>query len=77
MIGDVGFAEVVELLHASQRVLGHEINPKVYSVKEWTARRAAPDAFLRDVLAKPKIFVLGTEDELEKPRRAKPLKRRA
>jgi len=77
VIGDVGFAEVVKLLHASQSVLGREINPKVYSLKEWTAKRAAPDAFLRDVLAKPKIFVIGTEDELAKPRRAQPRSRRA
>jgi predicted nucleotidyltransferase len=77
VIGDVGFAEVVKLLHASQGALGREINPKVYSLKEWTAKRAAPDAFLRDVLAKPKIFVIGTEDELEKPRRPKPRSRRA
>jgi predicted nucleotidyltransferase len=77
VIGDIGFAEVVKLLHAAQGVLGREINPKVYSVKEWTARRAAPDAFLRDVLAKPKIFVIGTEDELAKPRRAQPRNRRA
>jgi predicted nucleotidyltransferase/DNA-binding transcriptional ArsR family regulator len=77
VIGDIGFAEVVKLLHASQRELGREINPKVYSVKEWTAKRAAPDGFLRDVLAKPKMFVIGTEDELAKPRRAKPRTRRA
>jgi len=77
LIGDIGFAEVVKLLHPSQRVLGREINPKVYSLKEWTAKRAAPDAFLRDVLAKPKIFVIGTEDELAKPRRAKPRTGRA
>ncbi len=37
---------------------------------------ATPDAFLRDVLAKPRIFVIGTEDELAKPRRAKPRNRR-
>ena len=77
VIGDIGFGEAVKLLHASQRVLGREVNPKVYSVKEWTAKRAARDAFLRDVLGKPKIFVIGTEDELEKPRRAKPRVRRA
>jgi len=61
----------------SEDTLGREINPKVYTLKEWTDKRAAPDAFLRDVLAKPKIFVIGTEDELAKPRRAKPRNRRA
>ena len=77
VIGDIGFADAVKLLHASQRVLGREINPKVYSLKEWSTKRAAPDAFLRDVLAKPKIFVIGTEDELAKSRRAEPRNRRA
>ena len=76
VIGDIGFAAVVKLLHASQGALGREINPKVYSLKEWTAKRAAPDAFLRDVLAKPKIFAIGTEDELAKPSRAQPRNRR-
>ena len=65
------------LLRPDEALLGREINPKVYSLKEWTAKRAAPDAFLRDVLAKPKIFVIGTEDELAKPRRAKPRSLRA
>ncbi len=77
VIGDIGFAEVVKLLHASQATLGREINAKVYSLKDWSAKRTTPDAFLRDVLAKPKIFVIGTEDELAKSRRPKPRNRRA
>ena len=77
VIGDVGFAEVVKLLHTAQGVLGREINPKVYALKEWTAKRATPNGFLRDVLAKPKIIVIGTEDELAKPRRAQPRSGRA
>jgi len=36
----------------------------MYCLMEWTAKRAAPDAFLRDGLAEPKIFVIGTEDAL-------------
>jgi hypothetical protein len=36
----------------------------VYGVKEWKQKRRSPDAFLRDVLAKPKIFVIGSEREL-------------
>jgi predicted nucleotidyltransferase len=77
VIGDIGFGDAVKLLHASQRVIGREINPKVYSVKEWTTKRAAPDAFLREVLGKPKIFVIGSEHELEESRRSKSRGRRA
>lgn len=70
IVGEVGFGEAVRLLHPAQTVLAREIAPKVYGVKEWAQKRRAPDAFLREVLAKPKIFVIGTEHELGKPPRA-------
>jgi predicted nucleotidyltransferase len=70
IVGDIGFGEAVRLLHPAQASLGREISPKVYGRTEWARKRRAPDAFLREVLAKPKIFVIGTEDELGKPARA-------
>lgn len=30
------------LLHPAQEVLGREISPRVYSVKEWRQKRRAP-----------------------------------
>ena len=70
IVGDVGFGEAIKLLYPAQTTLGREITAKVYSEKEWTQKRRAPDAFLREVVAKPKIFVIGTEHELGKPARA-------
>jgi predicted nucleotidyltransferase len=64
VIGELGFGEAVKLLHPAQETLGREISPKVYSAKEWKQKRRSPDAFLREVLAKPKIFVMGSEREL-------------
>jgi hypothetical protein len=64
VIGELGFADAVKLLHPAQETLGREISPRVYGVKEWNQKRRSPDAFLRDVLAKPKIFVMGNEREL-------------
>jgi len=55
---------------------GRKIKHKACSLVEWTAKRAAPDAFLRDVLAKPRIFVIGIEDELAKFGRPQPRSRR-
>ncbi len=70
IVGDVGFGEAVRLLHPAQATLAREIAPKVYGMKEWAQKRRVPDAFLREVLAKPKIFVIGADHELGKPRRA-------
>ena len=63
LVGDVSFGQVVGLLHPVQIALGREVNPKIFSASEF-ASRAASDSFLRDVLAKPKIFLIGSEDDL-------------
>jgi len=65
LIGDLNFAEVVRLFYPVQSALGREINPKVYSSAEWRAKVTAGDTFALDVLAKPKIFLIGTEHDLE------------
>lgn len=64
LIGDLGFREAVELLHPCQATLGREINPKLFSASEFTDK-AATEPFLIDVLAKPKIFLIGTAHDLE------------
>lgn len=61
VIGDCGFGEVVGHLYPSQTELQREINPKVYSVREWQALVAGQAAFVRDLLNKPPLFVLGNE----------------
>lgn len=77
IIGDLGFGDAVKLLHPAQETLGREIVPRVYSPKEWKQKLGSPDAFVRDVLAKPKIFVIGTERELGQPGRTNARARRA
>jgi len=63
VIGDMGFSEVAEAVYSAQEVLGREINPKVYSVDEWNQRLEKKDAFIKELLAKPKLFITGSEDE--------------
>lgn len=63
LIGEVGFGRAVELLHPAQADLGREINPSVFSVAEFSAKASA-EPFLRDVLAKPKIFLIGNDHDL-------------
>ena len=64
LIGELGFREAVELLHPSQALLGREVNPKVFSAREFTAK-AITEPFLVDILAKPKIFLIGNAHDLE------------
>lgn len=64
LIGDANFAEAVALMHPLQETLGREINPKVYSKAEWSSLVKKQSAFVRDVLGKPRLFVIGDEKTL-------------
>ena len=63
LIGDIGFAEVVNLLYPVQATLGREVNPKVFTAVEFSTK-VTTEPFLRDVLAKPKIFLIGGDNDL-------------
>jgi predicted nucleotidyltransferase len=65
LVGDAGFREVVQALYPAQAQLGREVAPKVFGIEEFAAKARA-EPFLRDVLARPKIFLIGNADELEK-----------
>lgn len=71
LIGDIGFRQAVELLHPTQAVLGREVNPKVLSAEEFSAK-APTEPFLAEVLAKPKLFLIGSTHELEELARHQP-----
>lgn len=64
IIGSLGFGDVVQLLHPAQAILQREINPVVYSIEEFQRRVKNNDSFVNEVLAKPKLFIIGTENEL-------------
>lgn len=64
LIGDINYKEVVQLLHPLQEQLGREINPKILSVKEWGKLIKDNGAFVQDVMNKPKLFIIGNEQQL-------------
>ena len=64
VVGDAGFADIVEATYEAQLVLGREINPKVMSESEWKAKKAAHNSFIQDVLNKPRIMLIGDADAL-------------
>ncbi len=64
VIGDIGFGDVVGMLHESQATLKREINPVVYSVDSFKSRVEKSDSFIKEILNKPKLFIIGSEHEL-------------
>ena len=72
IIGSVDFGVVVDALHPAQQRLARDINPKVFSTREWKAKVRDRNPFVTDVLSKKKIFLVGDEDGLTELSRHKP-----
>lgn len=66
IIGALGFTEAVRLLYPVQATIGREINPKVFTVKEWRAKMEAGDSFVQDVLNNPPIFLIADDSDFAK-----------
>ena len=64
LIGSISFGDAVQALYSTQAKLQRELNPVVYSVEEFKRRFENNDSFIKEVLAKPKLFIIGTEHEL-------------
>jgi predicted nucleotidyltransferase len=66
VLGDLGFADLVRAVHPPQEVLRREINPVLYSMDEFMRRVQNGDAFATELLAKPKLMLMGDKDDLGK-----------
>lgn len=64
IVGDVAHRTVASGLRSAGERIGREINPHFYPVEEFRRRLARGDHFLGDVMAKPKLFIVGGEHEL-------------
>jgi predicted nucleotidyltransferase len=64
VVGDAGLSELSPALHEAQERLGREVNASTYSVAEFRKKLKSKHHFLSAVLDKPKLFIVGTEDDL-------------
>lgn len=62
VVGTAGFADVVDRIANAQKTLNREINPTVYTAREFTSKLRGN--FLKTVLGGKKLFIIGDEDDL-------------
>ena len=60
----VGYADLYPALEAIGGRLGRTINPTVYTRKQLAKRRQEDAAFIKRVLAQPKVWIIGSDDVL-------------
>ena len=64
VLGEVGLADVVAAVLPLRGRLGREVNPVVMAASEFNGLRKKNDRFVTRVMREPKLFVMGTGDEL-------------
>ncbi len=65
VIGDVGLRTLSGWLSGVSEQIGREINPRVMTEHEFRKRRHSHDHFLTHVLESEKLFIKGSEHDLE------------
>ena len=64
VLGTLPYASLVKALYPAQETLQREINPVLYTTQEFAQRQVANDPFLRELMSRPKLFVIGTDHDL-------------
>ena len=64
IIGEVNENKLVELCRKLEKDLQREINYTLYSESDFARKKKAKDPFILELLKQPKIFLIGSEDEL-------------
>jgi len=60
----VTYPDVYAVLEPLHENLGRQVNPTVYTRKTFSRRRKSDNSFVKRVLDQPKIWIVGSEDDL-------------
>lgn len=67
---DLSFPEAIQALTKAEQEIRRSINPSIYGQNDWRRKLAEKGGFLQRVLAQPRIFLIGSDDDLPKPRKS-------
>jgi predicted nucleotidyltransferase/DNA-binding HxlR family transcriptional regulator len=65
VIGQLGLRDLSRLLSGIEEKIGREVNPHVLRQEEFKKRVRAREHFVSSVMETPKIFIIGSQRELE------------
>jgi len=61
----LGLADLYEHLHDAETALGRTVNPNIMTADEWKRKRDVPDSFVARIASQPRLFVLGSTNDLD------------
>lgn len=66
IIGELTLRDVVKALGKVREAIGRELNPSVFSLREYQDKLANANHFLRSIASEPKVFLIGENDDVRK-----------
>jgi hypothetical protein len=66
----LSFSDAIKALTTAEQQIGRSISPTIFGVDEWQAKLGEEGGFPQRVLAQPKLFLIGTEDDLPTARKS-------
>jgi len=63
---DLNYAELYSALQDVEDRVRRKVNPVFLAVDEWRRRSSRSDSFLKKLGAQPKLFIVGSEDDLRR-----------
>jgi len=66
IVGKVHLEKIKEIVSATEKRRGQEINYTIMTEDEFIFRKKRNDDFLKNILSQPQVIILGDEDELNK-----------
>jgi predicted nucleotidyltransferase len=66
IIGDgLSYSAIYSALQSAERALRRPVNPNLVTAAEWASKLASKNSFISRVSQQPKLFVIGSNDELD------------
>lgn len=63
----LSYSDVLAYLTEAETRLGRTINPTLYKPGDFSRKLGEESAFLKAVMSRPKVFLIGTENDIPKP----------
>ncbi|MDZ7734715.1 MAG: nucleotidyltransferase domain-containing protein [Gammaproteobacteria bacterium] len=70
LIGEhMAYADIYKHLENAEKILHRSINPNLLTREEWNKRLTQKNHFILSVQSQPKLFIIGSKDDLETTRK--------
>ena len=63
----LGYPDIMPVIHQVESKLGRTVNPTLYRPSEFRKRIDTDSGFVKRVMDQPKIFLIGTENDIHQP----------